>query len=676
MKKKLFISFIVPIIFVILIGFASYKEAKSGLAENYETAAMTAINTQMQYLDFGLALINADAVQFKLDSELSSLVAGTYKNDRSKSASVLNKTLSSIKVKTTSNTFIDRIYIVPKSGVSMISSTGSGNAGKDGFYEEWADTAEAKGFLSDTAGTWVGMHSDMDKLTGYSPEKYIMSFMSVFPNRSGVLVVDISAEAIKESLSSIEVHEGEALAFITADGRELVITDGEQDREISFHEQDFVRECLDSEAKSGSKYVDFEGEKYFFTYSVSEKTGAALAYMVPGKKIISSADSIRRLTFIMVIIACIVALVLGVSISVSISVQMGGIIKRLKKVSQGDLTVGFKDKRKDEFGVLSRNIMDMICNMKKLIMEVESIATVVTEAVAHVESISGEAEESSLKITGSLQEIDKGVAIQAEDLQSCLLQMDVLSNSIKTVSGDIERAGVNSADAKEIVAGSMEIMEALSVQSDETTRIMVKVKEDILELQKKNGAISNFVDMINEIASQTNLLSLNASIEAARAGEAGKGFAVVAEEIRNLADDAVKAAGEIQKMVAQIDVQTLETAGTAKEAERIVAEQAKTVEKTKLNFESISECAEQLISNIELIGSNIHGMNDQRHETLKSLSSISAVSEETAASSGEVYHVAVGQKKIVEDLQRSSISLSHKVERLEEALSMFKLEQK
>lgn len=99
MKVQLLIGFLVPIIFVIMVGAISYRRAESGMAENYESAAVTAIDAQMHYLDFGLSVINADAVQMKLDSDLASLVAGTYKNDSSKTSSVYNKTLSSIKVK-------------------------------------------------------------------------------------------------------------------------------------------------------------------------------------------------------------------------------------------------------------------------------------------------------------------------------------------------------------------------------------------------------------------------------------------------------------------------------------------------------------------------------------------------------------------------------------------------
>lgn len=673
MKVQLLIGFLVPITFVIMVGAISYRRAESGMAENYESAAVTAIDAQMHYLDFGLSVINADAVQMKLDSDLASLVAGTYKNDSSKTSSVYNKTLSSIKVKQTSNAFIKNIYIIPKSDNRIISTSGSTN--EQGYYEQWAATEEGQYFVKGSnSSEWIGEHPMLDSMSGYSTEDYIMSYVSAFSNKSAVLVVDISTQAVEDSLAGIGVDNGEILGFITGDGRELVMQGDGDAQDISFMEQDFFTECLGQEEISGTKYIKFNQKDYFFIFSKSAKTGAALVYMVPQENITANAQSIRSITFVMVIIACIVACVIGLIISANISISMNRIIKRLKKASQGDLTVQFRSGGRDEFSILARHIMDMITNMRKLIQEVEGIAGLVSEAAGDVEQVSGEMEESTKRIMGMLTEIDSGVSQQADDAQDCLAAMDSLSDSLENVGQDIERVYGNSETTKRIVSRGILTMEELTGKSKETTDITGQVKRDIHRLEEKTAVIGDFVNIINEIAGQTNLLSLNASIEAARVGEAGKGFAVVAEEIRKLADGSLKAAQEIQKVVGEIQQQTVETVAVADKAETIVSEQSDIVGKTKEDFEEISSCTEELIGNIQKITVNIEKMDDKRKGTLEAISSISAASAQTAASSSGVHSIASGQTNVVESLKKASDKLKSKMGELETALSMFIIE--
>ena len=674
-KLQLLFGFAIPVIFVILVGVISYNKAEEGMISNYEVSAQNTINTQMEYLDFGLSLIRGDAVQIKLDQELQSLMAGTYKNNVSKASEVNTKTNSSITVKANLNTFINNIYIVPKADQNIISTTKiltGGTKQPYGFYEEWSKTEEGKAINSGEVTSWISAHPELDKLSTYDSEEYILSYVTPFPNKAAVLVVDINKERVREALETIDVTEGAIIAFVTAEGKEIVVKEEENTTDIVFYDQEFYQNSLLTEELSGVQYVTYDGQEYLYIYKTSEETGATLVYLVPEEKVTASAISIRGVTIILVAIACVVAVITGLGISLNITRSMSSIIKRLKKVAEGDLTVQMKTHGNSEFAMLNRHIANMIENTRKLIVEVDEIVNVVNLSAEDVDGVSGQLEQSSNGILEALEEIDIGVSQQANDAQDCLLQMDNLSQTIEVVTDEIDNTSTTSETTKEIVLKSISTMEVLSSQTKDTIEVTSKVKEDVKVLEISSAEIKKFVAIIADIAEQTNLLSLNASIEAARAGEAGRGFSVVAEEIRKLADGSRQAADEINKVVEIIEKQTHETVGTAAKAEKIVEEQAETVNATKEAFQKIYRATEEVIACVDDVKEKVKGMDKERAGTLEAISSISAVSEETAASSSNVFSIAESQKETVSLLTKASDELKVNMEELKQAVSVFK----
>ena len=627
-------------------------------------------------MDFGLSLIRGDVVQIKLDQELQSLMAGTYKNNASQASAVNTKTNSSITVKANLNQFINNIYIVPKADQNIISTkkilSAGGTKQPIGFYEEWSKTEEGKVINSGEIEGWISSHPEMDKLSTYDPEEYILSYVTPFPNKSAVLVVDINKERVKESLENIDVTQGAIIAFVTAEGKEIVVKEEENTTDIVFYDQEFYQNSLLKEEVSGVEYVTYDGQEYLYIYKTSEETGATLAYLVPEEKVTASALEIRGATIVLVAIACVIAVVIGLGISLNITRSMSSIIKRLKKVAEGDLTVQMKTKGNSEFAMLNKHIANMIENTRKLIVEVDEIVSVVNLSAEDVDGVSGQLEQSSNGILEALEEIDIGVSQQANDAQDCLLQMDNLSQTIEDVTDKINNTSTTSETTKEIVLKSISTMEVLSNQTKDTIEVTSKVKSDVKVLEISSSEIKKFVSIIADIAEQTNLLSLNASIEAARAGEAGRGFSVVAEEIRKLADGSRQAAEEINKVVEIIEKQTHETVGTAAKAEKIVEEQAETVNAIKEAFQKIYHATEEVISCVDDVKEKVKGMDKERAGTLEAISSISAVSEETAASSSNVFSIAESQKETVSLLTKASDELKVNMEELKVAVSVFK----
>lgn len=144
----------------------------------------------------------------------------------------------------------------------------------------------------------------------------------------------------------------------------------------------------------------------------------------------------------------------------------------------------------------------------------------------------------------------------------------------------------------------MEVIGDLSEKSRATEEITGTIRQDILSLNNQTQSIGNIAEVIDEIASQTNLLSLNASIEAARAGDAGRGFAVVAEEIRKLADQSLNAAKQIGGIVQQIQAQTGQMVDAVHQAGVIVTSQNDSLEKTQDAFQKVNERVKMMSENL------------------------------------------------------------------------------
>ena len=193
-------------------------------------------------------------------------------------------------------------------------------------------------------------------------------------------------------------------------------------------------------------------------------------------------------------------------------------------------------------------------------------------------------------------------------------------------------------------------------------------------MKTESETINGFVQTISDISEQTNLLSLNASIEAARAGEAGRGFAVVAEEIRKLADDSSRAAGEISRNVQNISAQTATSVASAKEAEDMVALQTKAVSEVIQVFEDMSKQITGLFENLKEIANSTEAANKDRDDTLDAVENISAIIEETASGSALVREMANQLLNSVDKLSETANALDEDMQGLKTEISVFKID--
>lgn len=680
LRNKIFVCFLVPIIFMIAVGMIAYYYAAEGMSEKFQESAQQTANMAMQYMDVSCTYIQSEGLKYAVDSNLESYSIGMMKKDVVAQTTYINNTRVGFIASQTANPFISNTHFIPKTGISII-STANAVSNADGIYDEYFADMLAISEDGRNAPRWVDSHPRLDEHLEITKPDYFMAFQMPTTKRFAYIVIDIKEETLRNLLENIDFGNRSITGFVTGSGKELISERLEEGSESAltegepvFANQEFYTNALASEEVSGGMNVSYKGEKYLYIYEKSTVSNIMFCSLIPLDVVTGQAEKIKQITIMLVIIAGIAAFLIGTLITMGIQKNMKNISRRLNEVAQGDLTVQVKAQGHDEFNGLAKTATDMIANNKKLvgkltgtIQQLEVSAGNVNEASTDINNYSGD-------ITHAIDEISEGMSKQAEHAQECVVKTSMLSDRMKEIGQMVESVEALVDKTEKMIAQGTEIVQVLSDRAKETSDITARVGESIATLKTESETINGFVQTISDISEQTNLLSLNASIEAARAGDAGRGFAVVAEEIRKLADDSNKAAGEIRNNVQNIDAQTESSVESAKKAEQMVALQAEAVEEVIQVFQDMNSQMNNLFVNLKEIANNTEAADKERNDTLDAVENISAIIEETASSSALVRDMANQLLHSVDKLSQTASALDEDMQGLKSEISVFKIE--
>ena len=677
-RMKLIAAFLVPVVCIIALGFISYQKASNALIQNYEASIVETLDMTGQYYIYSFRSILSDLDEYYQDIDLRDYYADRMSISPTKEIQLYNSQLNTMKRKVWSDDLLENIYVLSDTKDSLTTN----GIEKKGMYSSFLKSKAGQGVATDAGHYFIfGSDPTSDELFGSDSSAYAIRIARKYKDSKTCIVADINRDAFMETIKRLNTGNDCVLAIITSDGRELSAAYREQEASVGkeqtgmvFSDQSFYEAAVISEKAADYQYVTYQEATYLFAFTKLSNTGAMICMLVPKSEIIKQASEIKDVTIVIVIIACILAVLIGTLIAGYVSTTIRYIAKQLKKIAEGDLTVQIKTKQKDEFQMLAQDITDMVTNMNELVHKIKLVGTEVYAAANQVTLSSKTFVDSASDIKLSVSDIEAGITQLDQNSADCLIQMDSLSQKIALVNHNTSEIGSVTNSAVRTIEEGINAMNALTDKTKSTTQNTAKVIDMITDLEVKSKSIVQILNVINDIARQTKLLSLNASIESARAGTNGQGFAVVAMEIRKLAEQSMNSANQIGTIIKEIAICTSETVMAARDAEVAVKDQEEAVTDTTSSFLQLQQQILSLTKELDSILVNVENMEQSRASTLEAVESISAVSEETTACSITVSESAQNQVKTIVQLDLAASQLLEHAGELDGAINRFKIE--
>lgn len=441
--------------------------------------------------------------------------------------------------------------------------------------------------------------------------------------------------------------------------------------------QDYVNKGIDG---GGYTYYDYflpnteiPAEKVNYTKAFPEwdwVVGAG-AYMMDFN---APAKDIRNVVLLVIGLTLLIGTIIIWFFANRVAKPINMVSEHMNHLANGDLTQEhIQLKAKDETGQLADAMNRMQSGLKDIIANVSHASETITSQSEEFTQAANEVRESGGQIASATQEMASGAESQADSATTLHEMMEDFNTKILAADRNGEEIAKTS---NKVLAMSEEGSTLMNKSVAQMETIHQKVSDAVQKVKSLDGdtrEISQLVQVIQDIADQTNLLSLNAAIEAARAGEHGRGFAIVAEEVRKLSDQVTHSVEEITHIVDRILQGSDQVVHSLQSSYEEVEHGADQIKVTGHTFENINDSVTDMVSKIQSISSTLVELTENSREMNESIEEVASVAEESAASAEQTAASTQQTSSSMEEIANNAEELAALAEQLNSQVSKFKL---